>query len=263
MKLKLDENNNVVLLEGKPMYVTEDGKEMPFDAAAAMSKIAALNAEAKDHRLKKNELAEQLKKYEGIEDPAMALDAIEKLKSLDLTKMLDIDKVEALKRQMADTFEVNKKSILDQFDKEKRELKQALDLKDKDIYKLMVSSQFAKSPFFSGENPKTILPADMATEYFGKHFKIEDAKIVGYLDGEKILSKTKYGELADFDEALETIIEKYPMKDRILKAGHAGGPPASGNAGQSGSTHGVNRNDQDAFIKNIEDIAKGKLKVNP
>ena len=261
MKLKLDENNNVVLLEGKPIYVTEDGKEMPFDAAAAMSKIAALNAEAKDHRLKKNELAEQLKKFEGIEDPAMALGAIEKIKNLDLTKMLDVDKVEALKRQMADTFEVNKKSILDQFDKEKRELKQALDLKDKDIYKLMVSSQFAKSPFFSGENPKTLLPADMATEYFGKHFKVEDNRIVGYLDDEKILSKTKYGELADFDEALETIIDKYPMKDRILKAGHTGGPPAAGNSGQSGSGSGIQRHDQSAYIKNIEAIATGKLKV--
>ena len=261
MKLKLDESGNAILLEGKPMYVMEDGKDIPFDAPAAMSKIAALNAEAKEHRLKKNELAEQLKKFEGIEDPAIALDAMEKMKSLDLTKMLDVDKVEALKRQMADTFEVNKKSILDSFDKEKRELKTALEAKDKDIYKLMVSSQFAKSPFFSGENPKTLLPADMATEYFGKHFKVEDNRIVGYLDGEKILSKTKYGELADFDEALETIIDKYPMKDRILKAGHAGGPPASGNAGRDASGNLIRRHDQSAFIKNIEDIAKGKLKV--
>lgn len=261
MKLKLDENGNAVLLEGKPIYTTEDGKEMPFDAAAAMSKIAALNAEAKDHRLKKNELAEQLKKFEGIEDPVIALDAMEKIKSLDMTKMLDVDKVEALKRQMSDTFEVNRKTILDQFDREKRELKQALELKDKDIYKLMVSSQFAKSPFFSGENPKTLLPADMATEYFGKHFKIEDGRIVGYMGEEKILSKTKYGELADFDEALETIIDKYPMKDRILKAGHTGGPPASGNASQGSSSQGVHRHDQNAFIKNVEDIAKGKLKV--
>jgi hypothetical protein len=101
----------------------------------------------------------------------------------------------------------------------------------------------------------------MATEYFGKHFKIEDNRIVGYLDGEKILSKTKYGELADFDEALETIIEKYPMKDRILRAGHAGGPPASGNSNQSGGQNIIRRNDQSSFIKNIEDIAKGKLKV--
>jgi len=261
MKLKLDENGGVVLLEGKPVYVQEDGKEIPFDAAAAMSKIAALNAEAKEHRLKKNELAEQLKKFEGIEDPNVALDAIEKIKNLDMTKMLDVDKVEQLKRQMADTFEVNKKSILDGFEKEKRELRQALEAKDKDIYKLMVSSQFSKSPFFSGENPKTLLPADMATEYFGKHFKIEENRIVGYLDGEKILSKTKYGELADFDEALETIIEKYPMKDRILRAGHAGGPPSGGNSSPGQNSNAVRRNDQASFIKNIEDIAKGKLKV--
>ncbi len=261
MKLKLDESGNAVLLEGKPVYVSEDGKDLPFDVPAAMSKIAALNAEAKEHRLKKNEYAEQLKKFDGIDDPAVALDAMEKVKNLDLTKMLDVDKVEALKRQMADTFEVNKKSILDSFEKEKRELKNALEAKDKDIYKLMVSSQFAKSPFFSGENPKTLLPADMATEYFGKHFKIEENRIVGYIDGEKILSKTKYGELADFDEALETIIDKYPMKERILKAGHAGGPPASGNSSPGSQGNVIHRHDQSSFIKNIEDIARGKLKV--
>ena len=32
MKLKLDENNNVVVKDGMPVYVHEDGKEIPFDA---------------------------------------------------------------------------------------------------------------------------------------------------------------------------------------------------------------------------------------
>lgn len=262
MKLKVNEEGNVELLEGKPVYVTEDGKEIPFDAAAAMSKIAALNSEAKEYRLKGKDLAEQLKKYEGIEDPDAARAALDKLQNIDLSKMLDGDKVELLKRQMADTFESNKKSLLDSFANEKKELQKALEEKDTNIYKLMVSSQFAKSPFFTGENPKTLLPADMATDYFGKHFKVEEGRVVGYLNGEKILSKIKYGETADFDEALETIIDQYPMKDRILKAGQSGGPPASGNLTTGGlSNKAINRNDQNAFIDNIEAIAKGKIKV--
>ena len=50
MKLKLDENGHVVVSDGKPVYVHDDGKEIPFDAPAAMQKISGLNAEAKQHR---------------------------------------------------------------------------------------------------------------------------------------------------------------------------------------------------------------------
>ena len=42
MKLKLDENGHVVVSDGKPVYVHDDGKEIPFDAPAAMQKISGL-----------------------------------------------------------------------------------------------------------------------------------------------------------------------------------------------------------------------------
>ncbi|MDE3939039.1 hypothetical protein NUS40_11790, partial [Glaesserella parasuis] len=50
MKLKLDENGNVVVVDGKPVYIHDDGKEIPFDAPQAMQKISSLNAENKQHR---------------------------------------------------------------------------------------------------------------------------------------------------------------------------------------------------------------------
>ena len=39
MKLKLDENKNVVLKDGMPVYTHEDGSESPFNAKSAMDKI--------------------------------------------------------------------------------------------------------------------------------------------------------------------------------------------------------------------------------
>lgn len=48
MKLKLDENGHVVVENGMPVYVHEDGKEIPFDATKATAKIAELNSEAKN-----------------------------------------------------------------------------------------------------------------------------------------------------------------------------------------------------------------------
>ena len=50
MKLKLDANGNVVLQDGKPVYIKDDGTEIAFDAAGTVATISRLNAEAKGHR---------------------------------------------------------------------------------------------------------------------------------------------------------------------------------------------------------------------
>ncbi len=50
MKLKLDENGYVVVQDGKPVYVHDDGKEVAFDAPQTVQKISTLNGEAKQHR---------------------------------------------------------------------------------------------------------------------------------------------------------------------------------------------------------------------
>ena len=72
MKLKLDEQGNAVLQDGKPVYVHDDGKEVPFDAPGAMAKIASLNAEAKTHREAKEAAEAKLKAFDGIEDAEAA-----------------------------------------------------------------------------------------------------------------------------------------------------------------------------------------------
>ncbi|VTP69605.1 Uncharacterised protein [Leclercia adecarboxylata] len=45
MKLKLDANGHVVVENGMPVYIHDDGKEIAFDAAQAVSKITSLNGE--------------------------------------------------------------------------------------------------------------------------------------------------------------------------------------------------------------------------
>ena len=79
MKLKLDENGHVVVSDGKPVYVHDDGKEIPFDAPAAMQKISGLNAEVKQHREAKGTAEAKLKAFDGIEDAAAALKAGERV----------------------------------------------------------------------------------------------------------------------------------------------------------------------------------------
>ena len=82
MRLKLDEQNHAVLQDGKPVYVHEDGKEVPFDAAQAVGKIASLNAEAKQHREAKEAAEAKLKAFDGL-DADKAKKALETVANLD------------------------------------------------------------------------------------------------------------------------------------------------------------------------------------
>ena len=69
------------------------------------------------------------------------------------------------------------------------------------------------------------IPTEFVRSYFGQNFKIEEGKVVAYDgQGNKVFSRTKPGELASFDEALESLVELHPQKDYILKAsGNSGG----------------------------------------
>ncbi len=75
MKLKLDENGHVVVSDGKPVYVHDDGKEIPFDAPAAMQKISGLNAEAKQYREAQGTAEAQQKAFDAMAGAAAALKA--------------------------------------------------------------------------------------------------------------------------------------------------------------------------------------------
>ncbi|HCJ1630488.1 TPA: hypothetical protein NQQ18_005298, partial [Klebsiella pneumoniae] len=72
---------------------------------------------------------------------------------------------------------------------------------------------------------KIAIPADLLQARFGQSFKVEEGKVVAYDGtGNKIYSRSKPGELASFDEALEFLVEQYPQKDYILKSsGNNGG----------------------------------------
>ena len=77
MKLKLDEAGHAVLQDGKPIYIHDDGKEVPFDAAGTVATITRINGEAKSHRERAEAATTALKAFEGITDPAAAIKALQ------------------------------------------------------------------------------------------------------------------------------------------------------------------------------------------
>ena len=232
MKLKTTEiegKTYAVVEDGKPVYQHDDGKEIPFDAAQAMGKIKDLGSEAKTHREAKEAAEGKLKAF-GDLDPAKAKDAIEKLSKIDEKKL-----IEAGDRDAA--IEAALKPIKDELDAEKAkngDLSNTLNSE-------MIGGRFSRSKFLQD---KVAIPADLVQASFGKHFKIEGGKVVAHdAAGNKIFSRTKHGEPAEFDEAIEMLVEAYPHKDSILKGtGHNGsGSNAGGGGGGQGGGKTITR----------------------
>lgn len=228
MELKRDENGAVVLQDDMPVYLNEDGKEVPVDVPGLFTKLTQLNHENAGRRKKESELSQQLSKYADL-DPDAARDAIQRLGALDEKGMVDSSKVESIKKQMAETYEA----------KVKAEAEKAAGFEQM-LYDTLVSSSITGSKFLADN---TYLAPDIAAAYFGKHFavQIQDGKptvVATDSAGNPIMSSSNPTELAGVDEALQTLINRHPDKGKFLKAGQTGaGPTPKGGSGSSGG-HG-------------------------
>ena len=225
MKLKLDENGNAVLQDGKPVYVHEDGKEVAFDAHGTVATITRLNSEAKGHRERADNAEKAVKAFEGIDDPAAAKKALATVANLDAKTLVDAGEIEKVKAEISKAFQLQ----LDEVTGKAQTFEQQL-------YAEKIGGSFSRSKFIAD---KLAVPADMVQATFGQNLKVEDGKVVAYdAQGQKIFSRARPGELADFDEAIETLVSQYPHRDHILKSSGANGGGAQNGGGNNQNTKG-------------------------
>lgn len=219
--IKLDNGDEAIAMrDGKPLFTDDSGKEVAFDVAHTTSTISRLNAESKTHREAKEAAEKQLKNFEGIEDPAEAIKALTTVKNLDSKQLIDAGKVEEIKNEAIKAVEDKYKPVIE----ENQTLKTTLNNE-------MIGGRFARSTFI---NEKIAVPADFVEARFGKNFSIKDGKVVAVdNNGNPVYSKERPGETADFDEALEILVEAYPQKDHILKGD---GQRGSGSKGSGTGT---------------------------
>ena len=97
MKLKLDADGHVVLDNGKPVYVADDGKELTLDGGHLYGRVRDLTAENASHRTARAEAETKLKAFEAIADPAAAIAALETVANLDQGQLVTAGKVEEIK----------------------------------------------------------------------------------------------------------------------------------------------------------------------
>lgn len=223
MKLKFDEHGNVVVQDGKPVYVHDDGKEIAFDAVQMTAKVNSLTAEKQQYLNRAEKAENSLKAFDGI-DVEKAKSAIETVKNLDDKKLIDIGEVERVK---AETKKIHEEQLA--------KVNAERDAIQQQFHTAMISGEFARSSFIKD---KTILPPEIAQSYFAKHFAVNEQGQVVAKDthGNPILSRTNVGEIASFDEAIELLVGTYPHKDTILKGSSASGTGA-GQAGHGGNVN--------------------------
>lgn len=224
MPFKIDPTTGAIVTQDVngqklPVFVHADGKEVPFDGDSTISTISRLNGEAKSHRERAETAETALKTFEGIADPAAARKALETVKNLDDKKLVDAGEVEKVKAEAIKAIEekyaptVKKVTALEQ-----------------QLYGEKIGGAFARSKVIA---EKFAIPADLVQARFGSAFKIEGDKVVAYdASGNRIFSRARPGEVADFEEALETLVDQYPYRDQILKGSGASGSGAGGNGNQ-------------------------------
>ena len=220
MPLKFVDSEGKPIENVKSIYVYADGKEAEFDADQAMGKITALNAECKTWR----EKAQGLKDFEGL-DPAEAREAIA-FKKASAGKKGDAEEIQRLVKEQVASYQAD-------WAKKEQDFAAKMAEKDAAIHDHIVGGLFARSEWFvpksEKEPAKTFLTPGKAKDSFGRFFSVENGKPVAkWPDGSPILSRKKFGEPADFDEAIEAILEKDPEGQQLLRSPVASGGGATG-----------------------------------
>ena len=205
-------------------------------------------------------LTSQLKAFDGI-DPEKAKAALETVANLDAGKLIDAGKVDDLKMEIKKSYDGKISDLEKALADSKKDSADRLAAKEASIRTLLVKGIFDSSAFLKD---KTVLPSDVAYASFGRHFEVKEEngelRVVATMNGQPIFSRSDPGTFAAPEEALEAIIDKYPMKDRILKAPD-GGSGSHPNSAYAPGAKIIPKGDMSAFGANLEAIAKGEVTV--
>ena len=232
--------------QGQPLYIHDDGKEVAHDAPQTVATISRLNGEARTNRERYEAAETSLKAFEGIEDPTAAKKALETLKNFDDKKLVDAGEIEKVKAEAI-------KAVEDKY----APIVQERDAFQSQLHNELIGGGFARSKFIQDN---IAVPVDMIQATFGKSFQIEGGKVVAVgADGQKIYSRARPGEVADFDEALEVLVGGYQHKDSILKGNQSGGGGFQGNGGNKSGPQSLaeckTKDEKIAYMKHVGEQA--------
>lgn len=212
MQIKTNDDGHAIIEDDQIILVDDKGKESKLDPVNAAETIAELRSENAKNRKNLRAAENKLDAFKDIDDPDAAIAALQTVATLDDDHKKAIDN---LKKEMGTAHK-------DQL-KEKTDRIAVLEAQN---FSLAIGDKFHTSETAK----KLVIPPARQKDLFARHFKLNDQGVlVGELDGKEIYSTAKPGELADFEEAYEKIIEAQPDKNILLRASGArgsGAPPA-------------------------------------
>lgn len=238
---KMDGDNFAKDDAGNPIWVN-NGQELSVKGDT----ISSLQGEARRHRTRAEQAEQKLAKFDGIEDPDAARQALETVKDIDTSKLINAGKLDEVRREVTQQLEGRIRTA-------EQQAAEALQQRDNTL----LDSAFNASEF---ARERLAVPVEMVRATFGNRFKVEDGKIVAYdANGNVVYSDKNLGEPASFDEALEKTISGYKYKDTILKAPEAGGTGGGGGGGSRGKGRTLSRADFEALTPVQQAEFAGKM----
>ncbi len=155
--------------------------------------------------------------------------AIETASNLDAGNLKTAADVERIKRDAVEAHEAQVKTIKDDYEQALTDQKSQVDNLDSQLRELLIRNQFGNSKFV---REKMTYPSDKVMKIFSDNFKIEEHNgkklpvayyTGGMKDGEKVTSKELFGEIAEFEEAIELLVNYDTDRDHMLKGVQAAG----------------------------------------
>lgn len=218
--------------DGKPIIVDDDGKEAPFDFAHTRNTITRLNRESQAQREAREAAEGRLRSFEGIDDADAARKALETVANLKSGELFQAGQVEEIKSQARRAAEEQVSAAAREHATKLKNAERERDRFKGELENERLDLAFSRSKFIT---ERAAVPAAMMKAQFGPNFKFEDGKMVAhYPNGDKVFSLSRPGDLANFEEAIETLVEQYPYRDNILK-----GTGSSGSGSRGGSSGGA------------------------
>lgn len=259
MKIKAVLDSLEGLDEGlKALYVERNGKYyLDADGVEFEDDVKGLKNALERERKQARQLSEMLKKFDGIEDPAAALEAIKKLGQLEEKNLIDSGEIEQLVNKRTENMRKNYET---------------------QVSKLTGSYDEAKALSESLRKELTTLKIDNQLQSIGAKVGVRPEAMEDFLyRGKKIFNLDENGKLVPVDREGNTVFGKdgkapISMEEwsgdlqqaaphLFLGSGGSNAMHGGGGGGGFNTNRTITTKDLNSGMVSLEDIATGKVQV--
>lgn len=219
-KLMKDAEGHVVERNGLPVWKLDDGSEETFDGPALHATFGTIREERDRAAREARELQERVRRFGNHSDEDI-VKALERVANLDQKKLIEADKLD-------EVIDHRIRPMREAWEQERATLQGAVKAKEAALKRHVLGRLFAE---WDGLKDWFLTP-DLLEAKYGAHFEVTDTlDVIPYVDAErteKLYMKSNPGVVAPFAEAISTLLDRHPQKDKLRRGVNAQGSDAPG-----------------------------------